>query len=975
MSKSSSSEEHHDDGALPGEDEHKSSHSSDIGKLDSDSISSASDSESDGATKVKQEGPDKELAEKIVNYLIDKRAGGGDDDKEIHSKESDKGDDDIISSSSQEFDDKDVFEDTEKPSHHEEADVVDDFVVLESSSEVVPPPPGYEHENKEEQAEEKEKKSSPSPSASDSEDSAEGEPESVKHEPTEPGHTELEQIDEKEIREDEDSSSDGEAKLTKHEHEEPEHVEPQHRDEEDKEEGDFVVAAEVEIETGEDENLVETKVIAKKENELPPVQGQAPDKSKKATIVSSIPASSSKTFTQVLEGSSPEVQRALVVSEEKRKQARESRDKLDAELREREKQVEREEEEVRQLQEENQARAKATEERKKQLEEEENRRQEEEEELRQARELEAHENKKALKEVETKEKEIVKQEKELLSRKQSQNETEDTGDQELALRQRELDERERLIREKEHQLQKIEAQQRTQLQREYELQQQVWGLSPYGSPYRFPYPSPYYSPGITQQPPYSPEDFYSYGDSSEGCIDEADFSPDPRIRKYKSYYSTGHLVEERKKAIDQIQDKPYKGTPIYLAAYNGEVEFLRNEIVEGGDVNEQDPDQGWTALHVACSKGFYDLVVEMVDNQGAKVNVQNIQGTTPLFHACQAGSKRIVQFLIEHGADPNLGREGGWKPIHITIAKAFPRLCRLLAESGANVRAVCEEAKSYDPLMFAISVSITPASLITYLISKGANLRHKNANGATALHLAVFWNRFDVVKLLVENGSPLDSRNKKGRTPIQIAARYGYRNIAEYLAEKQGVDCPSISQKQKAFVAASTPFNPPRPVNKTSAKEETASPRASPHGKSPRKVKSPRKAADREPPQTKSSIRISKSKAEETEAKPKRSSPKTSPPKPQFFDNKAKPKRNSGSFVDNALESMEKPKDTSKKGAPKAVERKGSASVEATPPSKSSNNKLSSLISQWETSTNKHIAKQKANKVKKTDDQDDPESD
>jgi len=72
---------------------------------------------------------------------------------------------------------------------------------------------------------------------------------------------------------------------------------------------------------------------------------------------------------------------------------------------------------------------------------------------------------------------------------------------------------------------------------------------------------------------------------------------------------------------------------------------------------------------------------------------------------------------------------------------------------------------------------------------------------------------------------------------------------------------------------------------------------------------------------------------------------------------------------------MEKPKDTSKKGAPKAVERKGSASVEATPPSKSSNNKLSSLISQWETSTNKHIAKQKANKVKKTDDQDDPESD
>ncbi len=56
------------------------------------------------------------------------------------------------------------------------------------------------------------------------------------------------------------------------------------------------------------------------------------------------------------------------------------------------------------------------------------------------------------------------------------------------------------------------------------------------------------------------------------------------------------------------------------------------------------------ALHIACEKGFFEIVQSLVEN-GANVNVIFWDGATPLFFASQFGSLKIVKYLVERGTN------------------------------------------------------------------------------------------------------------------------------------------------------------------------------------------------------------------------------------------------------------------------------------------------------------------------------------
>jgi ankyrin repeat protein len=61
------------------------------------------------------------------------------------------------------------------------------------------------------------------------------------------------------------------------------------------------------------------------------------------------------------------------------------------------------------------------------------------------------------------------------------------------------------------------------------------------------------------------------------------------------------------------------------------------------------------------------------------------------------------------------------------------------------------------------------------LLENGADVNHQNAQGDTALHLALreamVSNSFDIeiIRALIENGAALDAENEKGDTPLDIA--------------------------------------------------------------------------------------------------------------------------------------------------------------------------------------------------------------
>lgn len=102
-------------------------------------------------------------------------------------------------------------------------------------------------------------------------------------------------------------------------------------------------------------------------------------------------------------------------------------------------------------------------------------------------------------------------------------------------------------------------------------------------------------------------------------------------------------------------------TALHQAAVSsGERTQMR--IDEGFDVNEADTD-GLTPIHIASINKSYDAANVLLQ-AGAHVDPQDKWGNTPLNRAVfEVGAAKLVQLLIDHGADPTIANHYGHSPI------------------------------------------------------------------------------------------------------------------------------------------------------------------------------------------------------------------------------------------------------------------------------------------------------------------------
>ncbi len=78
----------------------------------------------------------------------------------------------------------------------------------------------------------------------------------------------------------------------------------------------------------------------------------------------------------------------------------------------------------------------------------------------------------------------------------------------------------------------------------------------------------------------------------------------------------------------------------------------------------------------------------------------------------------------------------------------------------------------------------TNLNLVRDLITLGANLdwRDEEFLGMTVLHIAVFWNNMEAVRILVEAGVDVNAQDDDGCTPYDLASLYKRDDeLREYL--------------------------------------------------------------------------------------------------------------------------------------------------------------------------------------------------
>ncbi|XP_034162534.1 serine/threonine-protein kinase TNNI3K isoform X3 [Pangasianodon hypophthalmus] len=124
-------------------------------------------------------------------------------------------------------------------------------------------------------------------------------------------------------------------------------------------------------------------------------------------------------------------------------------------------------------------------------------------------------------------------------------------------------------------------------------------------------------------------------------------------------------------------------TALHLAAYTDNAELVTALLHGGADV-QQVGYGALTALHIATIAGHHEAV-DILLQHGAYVNVQDAVFFTPLHIAAYYGHEQVCKLLLKFGADVNASGEVGDRPLHLAAAKGFLNVIRLLMEDRGKV--------------------------------------------------------------------------------------------------------------------------------------------------------------------------------------------------------------------------------------------------------------------------------------------------
>jgi uncharacterized protein len=124
---------------------------------------------------------------------------------------------------------------------------------------------------------------------------------------------------------------------------------------------------------------------------------------------------------------------------------------------------------------------------------------------------------------------------------------------------------------------------------------------------------------------------------------------------------------------------PAGATPFYRAARSADLAVMRLLLEKGADANRPSDDHTTPLLAAAAGQGArfaggeerpeaeFVEAIRLCVEKGADINAANDRGDTPMHAAAQRGADQIVQFLADHGAKLDVKNKSGRTPLDLAM--------------------------------------------------------------------------------------------------------------------------------------------------------------------------------------------------------------------------------------------------------------------------------------------------------------------
>jgi len=202
--------------------------------------------------------------------------------------------------------------------------------------------------------------------------------------------------------------------------------------------------------------------------------------------------------------------------------------------------------------------------------------------------------------------------------------------------------------------------------------------------------------------------------------------------------------------------------------------ILRLLVERGGSVSDALPPTQATPLHNAVT--FPNIkAVEYLLEHGADPNAPALGGC-PLHLAAGLGNAEVAQVLLAHKADVNASQaSSGARPLHLAVFFGDVATIRLLLDHGAKVNAV---NKNGTPPLHRATWN---DEIFNLLLERGADPKLEASDGTTTLHMACHDGSAALVKKLLLLHPDVDAWDREEYTPLLNAAEVGRVDLLQLL--------------------------------------------------------------------------------------------------------------------------------------------------------------------------------------------------